>query len=83
MRSISDFLDTAFSIVGIDDWKPFIEQDPRYMRPDDVVTLCGNYAKAKKILGWEPEIPFEQMVKEMVENDIKLNKRTLLNEVSI
>ncbi len=82
MRSISEFLDTAFGVIGINDWKPFIGQDERYMRPDDVVTLCGDYSKAEKTLGWKPEIPFEQMVKEMVENDIKLNNK-FYNEVSV
>lgn len=73
MRTISEFLDTAFKQVDIKNWKPFIGQDPRFMRPDDVVVLCGNYSKAKRVLGWEPEISFEQMVKDMINNDISLN----------
>jgi GDPmannose 4,6-dehydratase len=73
MRSISEFLDAAFKVIGISDWKPFIGQDPKYLRPDDVVTLCGDYSKAKKILGWEPEISFETMVQNMVDNDITIN----------
>jgi GDPmannose 4,6-dehydratase len=72
MRSIADLLKTAFGVIGINDYMKFIGQDARYMRPDDVVTLCGDYSKAKAILGWEPRISFEDMVKEMVENDIQL-----------
>lgn len=76
MHSITDLLNVAFEYIGIKNWKPFIGQDPKYMRPDDVVTLCGNYGKAKKILGWEPSITFEEMVKEMICNDIKIGKKS-------
>jgi GDPmannose 4,6-dehydratase len=73
MHSIDDFLKIAFNHIGIYDYMPFIGQDPKFMRPDDVVTLCGDYSKAKRILGWEPTISFENLVKTMVTNDIKIN----------
>ncbi len=74
MHSISQFLTYAFNYVGIKNWIPFIGQDPKYMRPDDVVTLCGDYSKAKRILGWEPTVSFEQMIQEMIRHDIEVNR---------
>jgi GDPmannose 4,6-dehydratase len=65
-RSIKDFLDAAFKAVGIQDWKPYVRQDPKFMRPAEVDLLCGDATKAKEVLGWEPEISFEELVSEMV-----------------
>ncbi len=47
-----------------------VSVDPRYFRPTEVESLLGDPAKAKKNLGWEPEISFEQMVSEMVSQDL-------------
>jgi GDPmannose 4,6-dehydratase len=58
--------------VGIDDWKPYVKQDPRFMRPAEVDLLLGDPAKAEKKLGWKPEVKFEQLIKMMVENDLKI-----------
>ncbi|HOE72971.1 MAG TPA: GDP-mannose 4,6-dehydratase [Desulfomonilia bacterium] len=52
--------------------------DPRYFRPSEVDTLLGNPAKAKKKLGWEAKISFEEMVAEMVEHDLEEARRDLL-----
>jgi GDPmannose 4,6-dehydratase len=52
--------------------------DPRYFRPTEVETLLGDASKAKKQLGWEPEITFEQMVEEMVDEDLQLAKKYAL-----
>jgi GDPmannose 4,6-dehydratase len=71
-HSIRDFLDVAFSVVGIDDWSKYIIQDPKYMRPAEVDVLCGNSSKAKRILGWKPKTSFPELVNKMVSNDIKL-----------
>ena len=54
--------------------KVIIEVDPRYFRPTEVETLLGDSSKAKKILKWEPKITFEQLVKEMTDEDFKLTK---------
>jgi GDPmannose 4,6-dehydratase len=48
-----------------------IQVDPHYFRPTEVETLLGDPAKAKKKLGWEPEITFEEMIAEMVQHDLK------------
>ena len=50
--------------------KPLVIVDPRYFRPAEVETLLGDASKAKKILGWEPRISFNELVSEMVESDI-------------
>ena len=71
-RSIRDFLDAAFHAVNIKDWSNLVEIDPKFYRPADVNLLCADPTKIKTKLGWEPEINFEQMVKEMVENDVNM-----------
>jgi GDPmannose 4,6-dehydratase len=54
---------------------PIVEVDERYFRPTEVETLLGNPAKAKEKLGWEPKITLRQMVREMMESDLKIAKR--------
>ena len=71
-RSIREFLDEAFKCVGIEEWEPYIKIDPQFMRPAEVDILRGNYSKAKSQLGWEPKTNFNELVKIMVDNDIKL-----------
>ena len=70
--SIRQFLDAAFTAVGIENWEKHVKQDPRYMRPAEVDVLRGDSTKAKEILGWSPTTPFDEMVRRMVKNDIKL-----------
>ena len=71
-HSIREFLDLAFAEVGIDDWQPYVRQDPKFLRPAEVDLLIGDASKAKETLGWEPEVSFAQLVKMMVENDIEI-----------
>lgn len=61
--------------VGILNGKKIVAVEPRYFRPTEVDTLLGDARKAKAKLGWQPKIPFEQLVKEMVRNDLKLAER--------
>jgi GDPmannose 4,6-dehydratase len=72
-HSIREFLDVAFGYVGLD-WKKYVEIDPRYYRPAEVELLIGDASKAKKQLGWEPKTKFADLVKLMVDADIKLLK---------
>lgn len=69
-HSIEDFLQEAFGQVGLN-WIDYVRIDPRFERPNEVQYLHGDYTKAKSLLGWEPKIKFKQLVKLMVENDIK------------
>ena len=75
-HSIGDFLDLAFKEVGIDDWKPYVKQNPDFMRPAEVDILLGNPAKAEKVLGWKRKVDFPGLVKLMVKHDIELESST-------
>ena len=73
-HSIKDFLTLAFHEIGINDWKPYVKQDPRFMRPAEVDVLLGDSTKAYKQLGWKPKTSFKELVKIMIENDLKILK---------
>jgi len=62
--------------VGSFDGKDIIKIDPRYFRPTEVETLLGDATKAKEKLNWSPKISFEKLAKEMVEEDLKLAKKS-------
>ena len=70
-HSIKEFLNLAFKQIGIDDWKSYIKQDPRFMRPAEVDVLLGDSSKAYKSLKWKPKTSFEDLVKIMVNKDIE------------
>lgn len=69
-HSIRDLLDVAFRHVGIDDWERHITEDPRFMRPAEVDLLIGDASKARRVLGWEPTVGFEELVRMMVDSDL-------------
>lgn len=71
MHSVKEFLETAFSRVGLD-WQDYVEHDHRYDRPSEVEQLLGNPAKAKRELGWTPKITFRGLVEMMVDADLKV-----------
>tara|TARA_R100001126_G_C4866701_1_gene170653 strand:- start:19 stop:1002 length:984 start_codon:yes stop_codon:yes gene_type:complete len=73
-HSIRDFLTEAFNHVGIEDWEPYVKQDPRFMRPAEVDVLRGDYAGAELNMGWRPKTSFKELVKKMVNNDLELLK---------
>lgn len=60
--------------VGVFEGKNIIKIDPRYFRPTEVDNLLGDASKAKAKLGWIPKISFKELVKEMVEEDLRLAK---------
>lgn len=68
-HSVRDFLDEAFKLVGIEDWKPFVEIDPQFIRPYEVPVLRGDASKARSVLGWEPKYKFKDLVRLMIENE--------------
>lgn len=70
-HSIRDLLDAAFRVIGVDDWEPYVEQDPRFFRPAEVDLLIGDATHAREALGWEPKVDFEGLVTMMVEADLK------------
>lgn len=71
--TVKEFLDRAFSHVKLD-WKDYIEFDPRYLRPSEVDVLIGDTSKAKAKLGWVPKTGFDELVRIMVDADIKAEK---------
>jgi len=66
-----EFLERAFEHAGIDDWKPYVEFDRRNLRPAEVDHLIGDPTKAREQLGWEPKVRFEELVRIMVDSDLK------------
>lgn len=71
--SVEQFLQIAFDLVN-KDWNNYVVIDPEFYRPAEVDYLRGNSNKAKKLLGWEPKITFEDLVKDMVTQDIETTK---------
>lgn len=70
-HSIRDFLSAAFGEIGIKEWKKYVRQDERYMRPAEVDVLKGDPKKALEKLGWKPKTSFLELVKIMVKEDIR------------
>ena len=70
-HSVRQFLEIAFGHVGLR-YQDFVVQDPRYMRPAEVDQLIGDSTKARRVLGWEPTVTFEELVTMMVEEDLRL-----------
>jgi GDPmannose 4,6-dehydratase len=70
-HSIHECLTLAFDAVGLD-WHDYVQTDPRYFRPAEVDLLLGDASKARRVLGWEPEVTFEQLIHMMVEADWEL-----------
>ncbi|HET6895684.1 MAG TPA: GDP-mannose 4,6-dehydratase [Candidatus Baltobacteraceae bacterium] len=66
---VREFCRIAFEAAGLGSYEPYVKMDPRFMRPAEVDLLIGDPSKAKKKLGWEPEVSFEQLVEMMVEAD--------------
>ena len=68
-HAVRDFVRLAFAAADLD-WEKYVVVDPRYYRPAEVDLLVGDAAKAQRVLGWRPEITFEQLVDEMVQADL-------------
>lgn len=73
-HSVQEFVAEAFSVGGLKDWRKYVKIDPRFKRPAEVYDLKGKPDKAKKVLGWEPKVSFKELVKMMVEADLKRYK---------
>jgi GDPmannose 4,6-dehydratase len=68
-HSVREFAEKAFSHVGLD-WQDYVVQDPEFLRPAEVDYLVGDSSKAREKLGWQPEVPFEELVAMMVDADL-------------
>lgn len=69
--SVRDFLEVAFGAAGLD-WKKYVRIDKRYFRPLEVDVLLGDARKARRELKWKPKVSFKQLVRMMLEADMKL-----------
>lgn len=65
-------LEIAFSNVGITDYEKYISVNPKFIRANEIHNLKGDYSKIQNKLGWQPKTSFEDMIKIMVNNDLKL-----------
>ncbi|MFK9119301.1 GDP-mannose 4,6-dehydratase [Peribacillus frigoritolerans] len=72
-HTVQEFVEIAFQHAGLD-WKEYVIQDEKFMRPAEVDLLLGNPQKANDKLGWQPEVTFEQLVKSMIDHDLERNR---------
>jgi len=70
-RSVRELLDEVFGQLDLD-WHEHVEIDPKYFRPAEVDLLIGDATKARTKLGWQPRVSFQEMVRRMVEHDLRL-----------
>lgn len=68
-HSVREFLEVAFSHVGLD-YQKYVEIDPKYFRPSEVDVLVGDASKARNELGWSPKTKFDELVRIMVDADV-------------
>ena len=73
-HSVKEFVIDAFSYAGLD-WKKHIKIDPRYFRPTEVAELIADPTKAKKKLKWQPRVRFKELVKLMIDNDLRIAEK--------
>jgi GDPmannose 4,6-dehydratase len=79
-HTVKEFVELAFGFAGLD-WEKYVKIDSRFHRPAEVDLLIGDATKAKKILGWEPRTSFKQLVKMMVDADLKLVEQQKRNAI--
>jgi GDPmannose 4,6-dehydratase len=77
-HSVRELLEVAFGVAGLD-WQEHVECDPKLIRPAEVDFLCGDATKAREMLGWQPQVRFEELIKMMVEADIEAVQRAKNN----
>ena len=76
-HTVEEFVTEAFQHAGIEDWRRYVRQDPRFLRPAEVDLLVGDAAKAHVVLGWHPQVDFYELVKLMVDHDLKTEQTRL------
>ena len=81
-HSVREFLEETFNLLDLD-WREYVEEDARYHRPAEVDLLLGDASKARRLLGWEPEVDFKELVKIMVASDLELARRESLTAQAV
>ncbi|GIV85467.1 MAG: GDP-mannose 4,6-dehydratase [Candidatus Roseilinea sp.] len=69
-HSVRELCEVAFGYLGLN-WEDYVVVDPKYYRPAEVDLLIGDASKAGRVLGWEPQVNFEQLVRMMVDADLQ------------
>lgn len=72
-HSVKDLIKVAFDHVGLD-WEEYVVSDPKLFRPAEVDCLLGDPRKAKSILGWQPKVTFEELIRMMVDADLQIKR---------
>jgi GDPmannose 4,6-dehydratase len=75
LHSVQDVIEIAFHVAGLD-WRSFVKQDPRFMRPAEPSRLLGNAAKAARLLKWKPQTTFTQLITEMTQAELAATSAT-------
>ncbi len=75
-HSVQEFMELTFERLGLD-WRKHLEIDARFLRPSEVDVLCGDSSKARRVLEWQPQVNFRQLVDLMVDADLQLAQREL------
>ena len=70
MHSVRELCEVAFGLVGLD-WERYVRVDAKYLRPTEVEELCGDASKAKRVLGWQAQVRFAELIGIMLEHDLR------------
>ena len=80
-HSIKEFVELAFAYLNLN-WKDYVVMDEKFYRPAEIHVLRGNFSKAEKILGWKPKVHFEELVKMMIDADLRrIKEKRAVNAV--
>jgi GDPmannose 4,6-dehydratase len=69
-HSVQEFIEAAFTYAGLD-WRKYVRTDPRYLRPTEVDELCADPTRAAKELGWSPQVKFKELIRVMLDADMR------------
>ena len=78
-HSVRELCEVAFDYLGLD-YRDYVVQDPRFYRPAEVDLLVGDASKARRVLGWEPTVTFEELIRIMVDADMENLQREMRGE---
>jgi GDPmannose 4,6-dehydratase len=73
-HSVRQMVAAAFVAAEIEDWEKYVVVDERYLRPADVEELVADASKARRVLGWEPTVGFDELITGMVRSDLELEQ---------
>ena len=77
-HSVQEFVETAFAMANLN-WQDYVVVDEKFYRPAEVQSLQGDYSKARKIIGWKPQVQFQELVEMMTVFDIENEKSRLVS----